>query len=401
MSVKIWCNVHPFYHFKQFDLIRNLDTWSGDCQITVSENYQGQPKIHVNDLIQVELDGQFNLLFGYAETYDDNLDAKTHDIGYKIRDNVQDIIDSTVPENFLNVNNSNYVGSKKYTTYASLVEDVIFGITGEQIMQVIDQKELKFPAPQVVSAQYGQKAGDFLMDYGRLCHAILSTDGEGNVIILSLDQIRRYSSILNQVDGVGNNVLDAHLNIDYSGRYNTYIFRSTGGAQTGNDTWGSPGSGGISYYSGTAIDPEIRSSRTLEVLLEKLGSNEACQNRAQEEANLRRARSVKYTVTVQGFSTNGELWDIGKLVSVYDDENEIHGLMMIKEVKYHQGNDGEICTMTLCYPDAYGITATLNDQNVLTVTDNYVTSAASTAILKKPKKIKPTTLAQTSSGVKK
>jgi len=392
--VKIFVDSQPYDLFMQVDITRSLDNWAGGGQIAVSEAYNKSPDIKINSLIEIQLDNQFKVLTGYCESYDDHINPNTHDIGYKIRDNVQDIIDSTVPASFIT---GLPAEGKLYIKYSDLIKDIIKGL-GLNTIYVYDEKELKFPGTgAIVTAQYGQKAGDFLMDYGRLCNAILSTEGQGNVIIFPLNT-KLKTCLINQKDGNSNNVKDAHLKIDYSGLYYKYIFHSTAEIlSNGPDMWGHPGSSGFQNSVGEAIDSEIRPTRIYEVLQEKLGGNEACKARAQEEMNLRRGRSINYECTVQGFSANGQLWDIGNLVEVWDDDRIVFGLMLIKEVTWHQGNDGETTKMILCSPQAYGISVSY-DNGQLTLTDNYTKAVTPTLSLKKPQKSKSSEIKQTSGG---
>ena len=102
---------------------------------------------------------------------------------------------------------------------------------------------------------------------------------------------------------------------------------------------------------GTAIDDEIRSSRVFEIIAEKPMTADECTKAAQEQANIRRARSFSYSVEVAGFSANGELWEPGKLVTVKDELRGVTGLFSTNTVTWSSSDSGEMVSIEITLPD--------------------------------------------------
>ena len=271
------------------------------------------------------------------------------------------------------------------------------GIVG---MEVIDQNGYTFPAELTKAAKTGQKMGDYLNDVCRLKGAIMSTDGQGNVILYNLGAVLQYTMLVNQYNGTQNNILESTLEIDNSARFYKYLFHSSGPIDVGDEGY---------WYTyqdhiGQAldIDQAIRSTRVMELNADITPTSNDINNqltlRAQQESNLRRARAVNYTCKVSGYSGAQQPWDIGQLVKLRDEKRNCYGLFMIKEVTNELSDAGESTTLKLTWPDAYGIQATLTDPNTVSISRTYNQTPTN---WKRVRVQKGQQIKQTNSGIKK
>jgi prophage tail gpP-like protein len=355
--VKVKVNGENFILFKQVDFSQSLDNFASECQLILSEPVNEDSFIKVNDEIQVIFDN-IKVFTGYSENISDNESNESHDLSYRARDKVIDLIDSTLPDNLKTV-----TGIKKYK---DLVQKAIDGLKLD--IKVVDEKNANINS-DLKAGEVGQKCGDYLTDYARSCQVILNTTGDGDVLIRNPGG-KLKTMLINQPDGKQNNIKESYIDINYSERYYKYIVRSHGNLIS----WKTNSSTQHKTVDnvGIAYDEEIRKTRGFEIIADKPMTQAECENRAKEEANLRRIRGFAYTVTVAGFSANDELWAVGKLVKVLDEKKGVKGWLMIKDVHQQMTEGGEITTMSLTYPDAYGVVANLEDQNSTTMSTAYI-----------------------------
>ena len=103
--------------------------------------------------------------------------------------------------------------------------------------------------------------------------------------------------------------------------------------------------------SGTAFDNDIRKTRVYEKVADKPMTSRQCKKAAEEEANIRRARSFSYKCTVVGFSANGELWQPGLLVPVRDTGKGIEGEFLTNTINWSASSAGDLVDITITLPD--------------------------------------------------
>jgi prophage tail gpP-like protein len=341
MPVTIQVNGKTFDLFKQVDISRSLDDFSGEARILTTEPESGVSPIKINDLVTIYLDN-VPVLSGYIETASDSESNSSHDISYRVRDKVSDIIDSTVPDNVKTL-----TGITRFSAICDLVVNGL-GLSGD--IKVIDNINATFSSDDQKGAKVGQNCGEFLQGYARRVQVFMNTDGEGN-ILLERPCRQLQTRLVNETNGSNNNIIDSSLEYNYSKRYGKYIVRSNGSSDDEDAS--------NADVKGEATDSEIRTSRIFEKISDSPMSAEECRKAAIEEANIRRTRSFKYTCKVQGFSANGELWDAGRLVSVNDTRKNVIGQFVIKSVTYNYSSSGEFCSMELTFPDAYAVQANM------------------------------------------
>lgn len=332
--VEIRVNNKSFNLFKQVDVSRSLDEFSGEGRIIVTEPVNDSSFILMGDLVEIKFDDNPGIT-GYAEKVSDQETNDSHDISFRVRDKVCDIIDNSVPDNMKIM--------KNVKTYKDLC---LLAVSGFGLnLQVIDEVNAIFNE-DLKAAEVGQNCGELLQEYARKVQVFLNTDGLGNILIRRSSG--KLKTILASVPGFSrNNIKDSSINLDYTKRFNRYIVRSNSSLASANRS-----KVDLNNF-GEAIDSEIRTTRIFEKIAEKPATVDECKKAAEEEANIRRIRSFDYSCIVAGFSANGELWDIGKLASVKDPKKGVMGSFLIREVSWSFSNNGEITKMNFTYPDAY------------------------------------------------
>lgn len=342
MAAELRVNGQTYNRFKQLNGVYSIDTFAGEVQITVSQPVNNNSPIKENDLIEIFLDG-IQRFTGYVEKIGDELDKDNHDVTFSARDIVADLIDSSVPENVKSLDG--------VTTFAELVNLCITGLKLNDLIKVIDNVGATLgDSKKLKAASTGQKVREFLNEYARIANVFLNTDGKGNVLIQKpLGRLKTSLQLIPKARD--NNILKSSLKIDNSQRYNRYTIYSNSSLASDDSTVNDLNN------SGTAFDNDIRTTRVYEKIAEKPMTSGQCKKAAEEEANIRRARSFSYSCQVVGFSANAELWQPGKLVSVRDTGKGIEGEFLTNTIKWSASRAGDIVDIDITLPDKNTIEA--------------------------------------------
>ena len=350
--VQVKLNGKNYELFKSVDVSCCLDELLGTCTLSVSQN--DLSIIKAGDLIEVFFDN-VQRFKGYTEKFTDTQNNNTHAIVWNARDIGADLVDSAVPDNVKTLYN---VSSIK-----NLLQLTLTGL-GLQI-SIIDKVNAVWKASgedQFKAASIGEGAFNFVQEYARKSQVFMNSDGLGNIVISIPNEADKLKTLLINMPNGNNNIQESSLEIDYSDRFNKYIVRSNVNVSAED---------AIAYNLGNKAnsnDTEIRSSRVFEKVSDKLMSVSELKKAADEENNIRRSRGFRYNVVVAGFSSNGELWNIGKFVNVKDTKKGVVGWFLIKKVSWSFSEQGEITTLELTYPDAYKVTASFTGNNQIGTT---------------------------------
>ena len=152
-----------------------------------------------------------------------------------------------------------------------------------------------------------------------------------------------------------NNILKFSTSYDTTGRFNVYKIVSQLNPVTVINA-GSTSNQSIADQSSQVINELIRDGRQLVLVAENATSSP--KERAEWEANVRRARGKVYSATVDGFrNQTGNLWAINELVQVIDDFSGINSRMLVNTVEFTLDPDvGRSTTISLVEKDAYTLT---------------------------------------------
>lgn len=157
---------------------------------------------------------------------------------------------------------------------------------------------------------------------------------------------------------LGENILTASANFDYSKLFRTYKV-------TGEKT-GSNSSLGVSNNTVLGISEYLDVNRTRLNTVKAKGSSskQDCDEQAENTRNYEVAQSNAITYTVQGWydKLNNSLWRVNTLVQVDDPFLETQDVVLIKKVTFNLTNDGGTTTTLEVIPPK-GI-KTLKEQNI-------------------------------------
>jgi prophage tail gpP-like protein len=372
--IEIRVNGETFEEYKSVRVQRSLNNTAGASTLELSPTQidkvtgerKGKPiPVRVNDLIQILVDGE-SKLFGHVDKLNGSYDPESHDLTYTIRDNTQDLIDSSVPPGAKNI--------ERTQTLKQFAETVILALGA--IIPVTDTIGTLKPiisTTGTISAGSSSNCIEYLTSYARKVQAYYIPDGKGGLEIFRPSGKSNGNKLINRIGSDVTNIKSANFTIDHSKRFRKYVCKSQ--ANFAYDPTATAATG--TNITGSVTDTEIRASRYLEIKGEQALSAPETKARVEEEANLRRASSAQYSCTVQGFKgTAGIVYDIGQSNTIDDDFAQKKGVFTIVDVVYSYDNDGGSLTeLTYSDPDAFKVVPILTDtdavrsgQNTKTIT---------------------------------
>jgi len=356
MSVIINVNGTPLDLWDSLEIERSIDDNAGIFNFSTSSTVPPAFSFPVKaeDFINVSIDGSSKIT-GFVDEVSCSQSGTIHSIDVSGRDNIQDLIDSSVPDD-AKVN-------KGPITLKALCEKMIKELGAE--IKVADWvgNIPEFTTKELKGCDFGGTIMDELVNFSRSRQIYLLADGYGRLIIYRPDEnVKSSTPLLHRINDPLNNVLSYRVRLSHQKRFRKYTCRSQDNLIFAVlDSWKKthPDEGEATKREGFVFDKGARESRYLEIEAEETMDDAECLRRASEECNLRRSESQQYTCTVAGLTqTDGTPWDIGQFVSVVDEFADIQGEMMIKAVKYNVNKkSGSTTNITLAPPDAYQVVA--------------------------------------------
>lgn len=349
MTMVIEVEGNPYDNFISGEVQIRLDVLCNTFSLVMARsNSQPLPfkvgsecKILINNVL---------VLTGVIELMTVEYEDVSHTIELAGRDNTSDLLDSSIDE---------LSDIAEGPTLKSIIEQVITNI-GSSILVVEGTDTIKFNSVNdIASPESGDNAFTFVEGLARQRQVLLTSNGEGNVVITQgvADRLAG-ARIQNIIGALDNNVKSSTVSYDNTGRYNLYKLTGQGNpsalvnaGDTDLDT--------IVNRGGGTSDTEIRKGRQLVLSAESSFSDDDSFNRAKWEANIRRARGRLYTVRLFSYSVSGSLmgtdiWEVNKLVSISDDFAGISGDMLVNSVVFSlDDSGGSISEITFVEPDAY------------------------------------------------
>lgn len=346
--------------FTDISVTRNIETISGSFNFSATSNDITSFPIAAGDACRVWI-GNTSVINGYVEVIRVAYNATSHSISITGRDRTCDIIDSTI------------VGVKEFQgmTLTAVIQKVLanHGLSDIQVINEAGNVETGQPSVTADSSDpftdsdpaaspINQTLFEFIESYARKRQVLLTTDGDGNIVLARSATGAASINLENIINGQFNNIKSASVNYDFTKRFYKYTLQSQQ----------NPGATGISFgadvsyenvavQTGFALDSDIRTSRITEVISETSDSTVNLTRLAIWTKNLTRARSTEYECVVQGYhydEAKTQIWKPNILVKVVDDFANINATLLIKSVEYGLSVDaGSTTTITLVDADSY------------------------------------------------
>lgn len=374
--------------FDEIEVARSLETLSGSFKFTAYTDSKDAFPFNVGDACRVFASGKgigldetpagqsrfggqlaqgVPLITGFIDKMVVSYSGRNHSVKITGRDKTSDIVDSTL-------GGLDLEGAR---TLQQIIKGALeaAGITGIEVFDQLPLPPKGLPPGEKVSAKFGTRVFDFIETYARKFQTLVTTDGRGNLVLTRADDRPTRFTLYNTFTNPdSNNIKQATITSDISKRFRKYVVGSQGNASSGGniskatpeelaaDLQNTATSSLKEMVEATnfALDDDMRESRTLHIVAESATPTEDCKPRADWQANVNRARSFTYKVTVEGFihQPTGRVWNLNELVDVQDVFSDIKEPMLIASVKYMLSlKGGSETQLTLMPQDAYSLIA--------------------------------------------
>lgn len=336
-QISIRRNSIDYINFNSVSFRKSLVEFCGGYDVAYTDIDNKGIQFKADDDIELLIDDN-KVFTGYVSSFSGEIDSGMHILRIKGKDKTIDFAQSSITENI------------EFTNTVKL-EDVIQAVlTSLDIddIQVINKLDIKpFETGEIVSAEVGDNALQFVEKYARKRQVLLTTTKDGN-IELQQANFTDNGDVLQLIHGnPTNNVLFSSFERDFDNVYAQYTCKCSDALSTGdlNEDF-------VDRIAVATFD-DARPARKTEIILDA-ASIDTLQKRAIWEKNCRLNGGV-YRCRVQGFYNSlGEVYfpNMG-LVQVTDDTWGINKKMLIKAVSFSFSNSGAVTDLTLVDPIAF------------------------------------------------
>ena len=295
------------------------------------------------------------VLNGHIEAM--QISGSAGDVNYSLsgRDLIGDLIDS-------NLDGLSDLGSTVKYTCESVLR---FLKIKTNVIDLAGTSDRPFPSGlEIVAPDPGDTGGEFLASVALRRQSMLTSDGDGNLIITEGIGNRTKGLISNHASGYEdhvshNNILRFDYSTDDSSRFHYYVTDCQLNVAAVGSIWGAeetacPVPTEIGSTMAFFKDPAIRVFRRRAVAMESTYPPSEAIMRAKWEANISRAEGTTYSVTVPGhLDQEGNPWDANTAPQVHDEFAGIEGRMLVNSVKWSFGRDGDTTDIGMTEVGAY------------------------------------------------
>lgn len=266
---------------------------------------------------------------GRIEIIDGSYSIDSHQVTIGGRDLTSDIVSSSIGA---------ISDLRSPITLKSIIELVIKDI-GSSVKVIDDVSPPPFDKAQdIIAPEPGQNAFSFIEKYARKRQVLLTSDADGNLVIVNGTPTRVVGAVQHMLKGINNNVISAQFQFDISERFN--IYKSV--SQLNPIALNVAGAVGLDIavdQQGFAVDDLVPTGRQMVLVAEASFSDDQNLARATWEANIRKARSNTYTATVFGHTvdasdTSTDVWLPNRLYQISDDFYGKSEPMLCNSVKF-------------------------------------------------------------------
>lgn len=338
MSIEIKVDGQIYGGWKTARITFGIEQIANSFELSVTDKWSGQdtPRpIKVGAACQVLVDGEL-VITGYVDDVSPEYDANSHGISISGRDAAGDLVDCSAMHK---------TGQWANASLDKIVRDVCapFGI------KVLIDAPLgaKFAT---FSIQEGETAFECIDRACRMRAVMPISDGKGNVLITRAKTGAPVASLIQ-----GENILYARGEFSLRERFSSYAIK---GQDRGSDD-NADAPQNHTQVAASSIDSFIKRHRPLIVLAEDKGGHASYKDRAEWERNVRRGRSARASVRVNGWrNVSGDLWRANTLVQLNSSYLGADAALLVVGGTYSlDDNQGMLTELNLVGREAFDLVA--------------------------------------------
>lgn len=358
--IQVFINNKEYTGFKDINVKKPLNGLAGSFEFTTVSSDLAETPVKLYDKVFIRVDGE-SVLNGYIDPITPSYTVDSHGLAVSGFDKTRDIVDCSIYAN------TQYKGPMNFST---LCEKVLKDNGINDILVFEGQGAFAaYSDVEEVSSKPGKSIFEFLDEQARKKGVLLSSDGNGNLLIYKNTGVAS-GIILNNKRGESNNTLrEGSVSYDMSKRFSKVIVKSQGGS----DGFFGVVRGGIDVENieGSATDEDVKRNRTKVIISKTATDVVGCTDQAKWEVNKRRSDSAKYTLAVRGHSANnGDLYKPGLKVVARDDFADINSIMLINSVVWAQTLTSKSTELELVANDAYSLNISDPTKSINKLGDN-------------------------------
>ena len=281
--------------WKSLRVTRSIEQLAGTFELEITERWPGalqRRPIRPGEPCQLLLD-RVPVITGYVDTLMVDVDATRHTLRVSGRDKTGDLVDCSAAYK---------TGQWHKVKIDQLARDLL---KPYDIKLVIDAGVDIGSALDSFSIQEGESVFECLERAARLKALLLTSNPEGDLVITRAGTRRLDFGLVE-----GDNIKAARGEFSWKERFSSYTVKGQG-------RLGAEGDSMHSAATAKIADELITRPRPLIVLAEAHSKNAALRDRAEWERNVRRGRSARGSITVQGWvDPDGNIWQPNTVVPV-------------------------------------------------------------------------------------
>ena len=343
-----------------------MDTLADSFTIEASsEDAQSLPFLG-GESCKIFVDGE-RVLTGFIEKVKASGDPESHSITISGRSKPADIIDSALDSE--TSAGEIFSDLRPPISLKTVIERTIDSLGGDAKILVVDEAN---PDPfneaeDLIAPEPGDNAFDFIEKWARKRQVLLTSNGDGNIVIIRGSATRIDAFLIHRVNSNDNNVISWGVDYDLTTRFNRYKMPSQHNliaivlaGLTSADSIVDQGGG-----ENVVTDKNVRPGRQMVIVPEANSSDAESKKRAQWEKNIRKARSRVYSAVVDGYrNQTGDLWRVNQLIRVDDAFAGIDSVMLVNSVEYSLTEDeGSTTDIELVNRNAYTLEPAEDDDD--------------------------------------
>lgn len=348
MPINLEVNGVEYTNFTRATCTVALDSLANDFSFEAVMPAGQQLPIKGGQSCRVVVDGVLQVT-GWIESIGGSCSAQEHSISISGRDRTADLIDSDID-----------VMDDIRGTAVSLqkIISLVVAHIGSDLKVIDNAKPALFNvAEDIVVPKPGDNAFAFVEGYAQKRQVLLTSNADGDITITKSEPTQSAGVLQNAVAGIDNNILSSAWSFTGTDLFNKYIQKGQQDPQA-LDMGGASSADGVVSQKGMETDPAVRKGRQRVDVADKGFSTAQLKTRAAWSKKIRKARSVAYACTVQGFrNSGGELWAVNTLVPVYDEFADIDRPLLLNSITFAQDNGGSVASLGFVEADAYALKA--------------------------------------------
>jgi len=339
-------NGTPYTRFVSATVNVRLSALCNDFSF-VSSAVTGFPPLALDDDVQVLIDGQL-ACSGYIDRVNGGEADGSHLVTYQGRDYTGDLVSSQL-DALPQLNPSDALTLKAVT-------EIVIAHLGLNL-KVVDTVN---PAPfnlaeDIVRADIGENAFDFLSKWAKKRQVLLSSTPSGDVLITQSAPTDS-GAVLRRQQGQPSNIVSQSFAVSKSERFRRYVVRGQL-SPSALDYSGGYTSQDVEDQVGEATDRSVREGRQRVLVAGESYSDEQLTERAKWVKQLAKARGTTFSCTVKGHTNSaGDVWAVNTLALVLSDVADISRQMLLDSVSFMEGEGRQtVSALSFVERDVYTV----------------------------------------------